>query len=242
MLAYMAATMNKRPIVKAKSVGAAIRARRAYLGLRAEELAEITGGVINTRFLSRLENDHISPASLRVGKYRALLAGLRWTAAEFEEATGVQPVTTDDELPGSRPYIATLSIPIAGTVSAGIQAVQMDTEFTDFLHLDPSLPGLRNRRESDLVALRVNGDSMVSEHAALSVRPGAHVIVELGAIALHGDMVVAWLPRRDTAVIKLYRESGEVVLRSINPAGPAFRQSDEPLEIRGVVRAIISYP
>lgn len=243
MLATMAATTPKRPPVAPSSPGAAIKARRTYLGLTADDVVELTGKVINLRLLTRLENDHISPSTLRVGKYRALLAVLKWTPSEFEEATGVAAVAGEpDDLPGARPYSPTLRIPIAGSVSAGLQAVQMDADFTDHLYLDPSLPGLRNRREADLVALRVNGDSMVSERAGMTIRPGSHVIVELGAIPSDGDIVAAWLPQRDTAVIKEFKEGFDAVLRSLNPAGPVFRLGTEPIEVRGVVRAVIAYP
>ena len=205
MLASMAATAPKRPSVAPSSPGAAIKARRTYLGLTADDVVELTGGVINLRLLTRLENDHVSPSTLRVGKYRALLAVLKWTPSEFEEA-------------------------------------EMEADFPDHLYLDPSLPGLRNRRESDLVALRVNGDSMVSERAGMTIRPGSHVIVEMGAIPSSGDIVAAWLPQRDLAVIKEYKEGPDSVLRSLNPAGPVFRLGIEPIEIRGVVRAVIAYP
>lgn len=243
MVYVMAANTRQRPPIPPKSAGAAIRARRTYLGLKAEDIAELTGGVINLRLLTRLENDHVSPTGLRIGKYRALLAVLQLTPAEFEEMTGVPPMTADPgELPGSTPYLPTLRVPIAGDVSAGLQAVQMESEFAEHILLDPSLPGLRNRRAADMVALRVTGESMVSERAGMSIRPGSHVIVELGAIPESNDIVAAWLTDREIAVLKQYRETPEAILRSLNNAGPVFRLGAEPFEVRGVVRAIILYP
>jgi SOS-response transcriptional repressor LexA len=239
----MAAATRNRPAIPPKSAGAAIRDRRAYLGLSAEDVAHLTGGVINLRLLTRLENDHLAPQSLRIGKYKALLTVLQLTPAEFEEVTGVPPMTSEPvDLPGSRPYSPTLRVPIAGEVSAGLQAVQMLSDFAEHILLDPSLPGLRNRREADLVALRVTGESMVSEKAGMSIRPGSHVVVELGAIPENGDIVAAWLTNHEIAVLKQYREGPESILRSLNSAGPAFRLGTEPFEVRGVVRAVISYP
>lgn len=245
MLQGMAASTKERPIRRAVSIGAFIKARRSYLGLRAEDLVAKTGGVINLKLLSKLENDHVHPGTLRVNKLRALLAVLELTPEEFERETGVEPPTpsTDwSDIPGSRSYQPTLHIPIAGTVSAGIQAVNMHEDFDDHLLVDPMLPSIRGRRPEGLIALRVNGDSMVSEGARQKVSHGAHVVVEVGAVPEDRDLVVAWLPARDTAVLKQYRESGDTVLRSLNPLGPVFRLSDEPIDVRGVVRLVLSDP
>lgn len=244
MLAYMAATTQTRRATRAKSVGAFLKARRAYLGLTAAEFVERTNGVITLKLLSQLENDHRHPSSLRVTKYRALLAALELTPQEFERETGVPPLTSDptDDLPGSVPFTGSLRVPIAGTVSAGLLAVQMETDFADFLNLDPHLPGLRGRDDSRLVAVKANGDSMVSERASFSVPHGSTLVVEIGAIPTDRDLVVAWLDEHDTAVVKEYREGKDAVLRSYNPRGPVFRLSDQPFDVRGVVRMVITTP
>lgn len=108
----------------------------------------------------------------------------------------------------------------------------------DTLPVDLEASGLRHVNPQDLVWMLVNGDSMVSERASRSVPQGSLVLVEVGALPRHGDMVVAWLPARDTAVIKQFQEGSDSVLRSYNLAGPVFRLGEEPLEIRGVVRLV----
>jgi SOS-response transcriptional repressor LexA len=242
ILTDMENALRQRRATRPASVGAALKARRNFLGLKAEEVVERTGGTINLKLLSKIENNHVSPASLKLGKYRMLLAALELTPAEFEELTGVHAALPEpEELPGSVPYIPTLRIPVVGTVSAGLRGHRVIDSET-FLALDPSLPGLVGRSEANLVALRVNGDSMVSERVGLSIRSGAHVVVELGAIPVDGDLVAAWLPAREVAVLKKFREEPDTVLRSLNPLGPVFRLADEPIDIRGVVRMVLSYP
>ena len=238
----MGAHNPKRSAARPASVGAAIKARRAFLGLNAEDVVELTGGIVSLKLLSKLENNHVSVAGLKLGRYRSLLSALQLTPAEFEELTGVAAALPEpEEIPNAQAFVPTLSIPIAGTVSAGLRSVNV-SDAADYLVLDPSLPGLRGRASTNLVALRVNGDSMVSDRASGSIKPGAHVIVELGALPSNGDIVAAWLPERDTAVIKEFREGGDVVLRSLNPTGPVFRLGEEAVEVRGVVRMILTYP
>jgi len=242
MLSLMAATMPGRTRARPASVGAAIKARRAFLNLKAEDVVDLTRGAISLKLLSKLENNHVSPASLKLGKYRMLLSVLQLGPAEFEELTGVPASAPEpDELPGSTPYTPSINVPLVGTVSAGLKGHIVNDDH-DTISLDATLPGLRGRQKQNLVALVVNGDSMVSDCAATTVRPGSHVVVELGALPASGDLVAAWLVNREVAVLKQYGEGGDVVLRSFNPSGPVFRLKDEPIDVRGVVRVIMSYP
>lgn len=239
MLGLMVNTSRTGRGTRPASIGAAIKARRAFLGLSAEDVYERSGGVISLKLLSKLENNHTSPGGLKLGRYRMLLHALQLSPAEFEALTGVPASAAEpEELPGSREYEPSLRVPVLGTVSAGLREVRViDAE--DHMLLDPSLPGLRGRPSANLVALRVNGDSMVSEGARGNIRPGWHVIVELGAVPQNGDTVVGWLPEHDAAVVKQYREEPDTILRSVNPAGPVFRLADTEVDIRGVVRMVI---
>lgn len=235
MLASMA-TSERRPSANgAVSPGAAIAARRHALRLTSEDVQALTGGVINPKMLSRLENDHVSPNSLRVSKLTALLSALRWTVAELEEATGVR---LDQGLPGTETYSATLRLPVLGSVSAGMRDTDAAmAEPSDYMTVDPHDSGLRGRPADKLVVLVANGDSMVSEQAARQIPHGAKLIVELGAAPRDGDIVVAWMAEREIAVVKQYREQ-DAVLRSYNPKGPVFRVDDDDIDIRGVVRLV----
>lgn len=227
-------TTNKR--VGPRTPGNAIAARRRYLGLSQTDVADRTNGIINERLLTRLENNHKSASSLSLTKYNALVSVLQWTPNEFMEATGVAPV--HDELPNARAYRPNVQIPLVGTVGAGLASIGGSMQNAETLPIDLEASGLQHVNPRDLVWMLVNGDSMVSEHASRSVPQGSLVLVEVGALPRHGDMVVAWLPARDTAVIKQFAEGSDSVLRSYNLAGPVFRLGEEPLEIRGVVRLV----
>ena len=236
MLEAMTATHPRpRPTSGAVSPGAAIAARRRALDLRAEDVASLTRGVINEKMLSRLENDHFSITQLRVTKLTALLGALRWTARDLEEATGV---TLDQGLPGAETYAPSFRVPVLGTISAGLRDVTQSMESpADYITVDAHAEELRGRPHNALVALKVTGDSMVSENVSRSIPVGARVIVELGAAPVDNDVVAAWLPDYGTAVLKRWREEG-AVLRSLNPLGPVFRAADTPVEVRGVVRLV----
>ena len=242
MLAAMAVG-EKNLHVRPSSPGDAIAARRRWLGLTAEELVEQSNDEISLKLLSQLENNRYGLENLRLSKYKALLNVLRWTPAQFEEATGV-PRLLSDPLPGAEEYEPTLRIPIIGTVSAGLSAIEEIVEAETFLSIDPRVAPhqLASAPPGSLYALLVNGDSMVSDFAAKEVRHGSHVVVEVGAAPTHGNLVVAWLPTREILVVKAYQEGSDVVLRSYNPRGPIFRLGAEPVEIRGVVRMVVSYP
>lgn len=235
MLATMPRETPTRRVAPA-TAGSAIRARRNYLGLKQEDIVERSNHVINMRLLSRLENNHKSPASLTLTKYNALVAVLQWTREEFMEATGVAP--TVEELPDSVPYRPSTEVPIVGTVSAGLSSLGGHVQDAETLPIDLTAAGLPGINPNDLVWLRVNGDSMVSDYAARHVPQGSLVLVEVGAIPRDGELVVAWLDNRDMAVLKQYRESGDPILRSYNPSGPVFRLSDEPVDVRGVVKLV----
>jgi SOS-response transcriptional repressor LexA len=233
MLDWMTASIPHRSSMGAVSPGSAVAARRRALDLTVDDVVNLTKGVINQKLLSRLENDHVSVAQLRVNKLSALLAALRWTVAELEGATGV---SLNEGIPGTESYVPSLRLPVLGTVSAGLRdASQSMSEPIDYITLDPHAAGLRGRPHDRLVVLEVNGDSMMSESVQRSIPHGAQVVIELGGVPVDNDIVAAWLPEFETAVLKRYREHG-AVLRSNNPTGPVFRLNDTEIDVRGVVR------
>jgi SOS-response transcriptional repressor LexA len=221
--------------------GRAIAARRAFLNLSRPDIEQRTNGVIYEKLLARLETGKKSISSLRLTEYAALLGALEWTPADFTESTGVD-MPTSQPVPGNRPYNASLLVPIFGSVSAGLVKAEINDVPSEFLSLDPSLPGIRGRNVSSLGILTVNGDSMASPVAADSVPEGSMVLVEWGAIPQARDLVVAWLGEHDTAVLKQYSEGAEVILRSFNPQGPLFRAGATDIDVRGVIRLILRKP
>jgi len=236
MLVSMTTEQPTRRIVRPKSPGTAIAARRKYLGLTQADVAELSHGVLNERLQTRIENDEKSVASLALTKYHSYLDVLQWTFREFKDATGYAPAV--EEMPHARPYNPSFWVPIAGTVSAGLTSIGGEMDDVDTMPVDLEAQGLQGVNRNSLVWLIVNGDSMVSDTVARNIPRGSMVLVEVGGLPSDGDLVVAYLPKRDAMVVKQYRESADAVLRSYNPTGPAFRAADEPIEVRGVVKLV----
>jgi hypothetical protein len=246
MLGVMAAPDSKRPPTGPASAGSAIAARRRYLGLEQTDIVALTNGVINLKLLSQLENDHKHPSTLRLGKYRALLEVLQWSPAAFEAETGVPPMTSEP-LPGGEPFTPSVQVPNAGALSAGLkEGVRMLKDIVkssrDWVPIDPSIPQLRGVRHDALVALTVDGASLVSEAAARYVRAGGVAVVELNALAADGALVAWWVPRFNVSLLAEEGESASAIVRSVDGHGPVFRLGDESRERRGVVRLVQMYP
>ena len=220
--------------------GHALYVRRAELGLTRVDVERITSGRVTEKTLQRYENGENDLSVMNLDFYRSLLEALQWTAADFQTATGVN--VRAPEIPGAQPYRNTIEVTFVGTASAGLgRDAEMNTS-NEVVPLDARFPGLRNRAADTLRLVSINGDSMVSETASRGIEPGSMVVVEIDAVPRDNDVVVAWLPERETVVVKRYRESSDAILRSINPRGPVFRVSEEDIEVRGVVRTVIFNP
>src|SRR5690554_4168846 len=138
----------------------ALRARRSFIGKTQEEMVDASGGQLNARLLSELENGKRSVLTLTLPKLQALIRGLEWTGEDFSRETGVE-VPTAAPIPGATEYAPTLNIPKYGSVSAGIKDGGEPDPNEEPFKIDPRLPWLRGRDLSSLVVLTVNGDSMV---------------------------------------------------------------------------------
>lgn len=220
---------------RAVSPGAAIAARRRALGITIDDVVNVTKGVMNQKLLSRIENDHVSLAQLRVSKLAALLSALRWEVADLEEATGV---SLGEGLPGAEVYLPSTRVPVLGTLRGGLENVPVSLAAPeDVMTVDPHVDGVRGTPLQSLVAFRVASDSLLSERVARVIPVDATVVVELDASPKRGEVVAAWLPTRGMAVLVVHGEA-DAVVRTPDPDGPAFRMSSEVSEARGVVRLV----
>lgn len=234
-------TPTRTTRTESRQAGREIAARRAFLDKSRAQIVVETNGVIYEKLLARIETGEKSVSSLKLTEYTALLGALEWTPTDFTEATGVE-MPAANPVPGNVPFHASVQIPIYGSVSAGLSLAEIDEIPSNFLSLDPSLPGLKGRPLSSMGVLTVNGDSMVSPIAAKGIPEGSMVLVEWGAMPRDNDLVVAWLGEHGTAVLKQFSEGGEVILRSFNPKGPVFRLGSTDVDLRGVVRLIMRRP
>jgi SOS-response transcriptional repressor LexA len=220
--------------------GHAIRVRRAELDLTREGVSDATRGHVSPKTIQRYETNEQDLSVMNLNTYRALLEALRWTATDFQRATGVN--VRAPEIPGAHEYRSTIEVTFVGAASAGLgHDVEMN-ETHEMVPLDARLPGLMNRAADTLRLVSINGNSMVSENAAKGIVPGSMVVVEIDAVPRDNDIVVAWLPEREAVVVKRFREDSDAILRSISPRGPVFRVSEEDIEVRGVVRTVIFNP
>lgn len=220
--------------------GHALYVRRAELGLTRADVERATNNRVTEKTLQRYENGENDLSVMNLDLYRSLLEALQWSATDFQLATDVN--VRAPEIPGAQPYRTTIAVPFVGTASAGLGHDAEMNHSHEMVPLDARLPGLMNRAADTLRLVKINGDSMVSETAARGIAPGSMVVVEIDAVPRDNDIVVAWLPERETIVVKRYRESSDAILRSINPRGPVFRVSEEDVEVRGVVRTVIFNP
>jgi len=217
------------------SPGAAVAARRRALGITIEDVVNVTKGVMNQKLLSRIENDHVNLAQLRVSKLAALLSALRWEVADLEEAAGVP---LGEGLPGASVYLPSLRVPVLGTLRGGLGTDDVGTaEPVDVITVDAHADGVRGADTNALVAFVVADDSLLSESVSVRVPVGSTVIVELGAKPKAGDIIATWLPEREMAALVGFAQH-DAIVHTPDPDGPAFRMTNETALMRGVVRLV----
>jgi repressor LexA len=141
----------------------------------------------------------------------------------FDEAF-LETDATGRLLPGR--FFAGLAV--LGTVSAGFPS-PAEEELTDTMSLDEYL--IANKEATYL--LKVNGDSMIEA----GILPGDLLLVERGAEARDGDIVIAQVDREWT--MKYLRRRGtHVFLEAANKEYKPIHPQEE-LQIAAVVRAVI---
>ena len=120
------------------------------------------------------------------------------------------------------------ALPMLGTVTAGFPS-PAEEELADTMSLDEYL--IANREATYL--LKVKGDSMIEA----GILPGDLLLVERGAEARDGDIVIAQVDREWT--MKYLRRRGtKVFLEAANKAYKPIHPQEE-LTIAAVVRALI---
>lgn len=135
-----------------------------------------------------------------------------------------------------------LQIPIAGRIfaSAPVPVPPSDFSYFDAEHsvtVARSLLPSRDKAESDLFALEVQGDSMIDA----MVNEGDIVIMKPTREARNGEMVAIWLNDRDETTLKyFYLENGRVRLQPANPTmKPIYIDDPATVEIQGKVVMVI---
>ncbi len=123
----------------------------------------------------------------------------------------------------------TMSIPLVGTVAAGVPVLAVENYERTF-HFDRDLIG----GTGSFFSLEVRGDSMIEE----GIFEGDYLIVRQQSTASNGDIVVALVG--DEATVKFYfREGSRIRLQPAHPTmPPIYIQPEEQGVIQGVVVGI----
>ena len=194
-------------MVAIKDAAEAIKARLKQLDISQAEFSKRVGkstGWAGARFLSSVDTMVRYLAYKEPTTLERILDVLEWTPEQFTRETGL-------ELPGfSRPPetipVRRYRIPI---VEAGAGLPAWD-ESGEFVVLD--LPELRGKKESELFAVRVVGDSM-------------------SPTFLNGDVVVCWKEGRPEAgrVVAVHQHGDGIILKRLQYAGSQpMLYSDNP--------------
>ncbi len=123
---------------------------------------------------------------------------------------------------------ASMEVPLVGTIAAGqpveTYADPASVSFADFVG------------HKDTYALRVRGNSMIEDH----ICEGDMILVENGAEARDGDIVVALVGGAETTLKRFYREPGNMVrLQPANSAMSPIRVPAQDVQVQGRLLAVL---
>ena len=128
-------------------------------------------------------------------------------------------------------------VPVAGKIAAG-QPIPMPPETRTAAELDDyvELTEVQTGGRQDIVARRVEGDSMIEAH----IEHGDVVIVERTQSWKDGDIVAVWLRKDDeTTLKKLFHEGERIRLQPMHAGMEPFFAAPEDVRVQGRVLAAI---
>ena len=208
-----------------------LKRRREALGLSQEVLAANTGDLMKQSDVSRIENAHRHPIyDLTVAQLYAYITALEWTVDEFEEETGLRPMSGQPLVRVEPEDDKRRHVPVYDGVGAG-----PGFSFGEVIDT-VSVP---KHWKGNYCAFVVRGDSM-----SPTIQSGAVVVVKMGEPGKLGDTVLAYHPDHDLIIKKLVittEEERKAVLASTNPDYADILICDG-CEIKGVVKRIIPRP
>ena len=122
-----------------------------------------------------------------------------------------------------------VSLPLHGLIAAGtpIEALNDPNAFVD---VPREMLGRGNH-----YALEVSGRSMIDD----GIMDGDIVIIEEGAVADNGAIVVALVRQEEATLKHIDREPGRVILRAANPDFPPQEYAPDEVEVQGRLISLI---
>ncbi|ULR41371.1 LexA family transcriptional regulator [Thermus sp. NEB1569] len=204
-----------------------IKARLKKLGISQAEFSKRVGkspGWAGARFLPNVENMVRYLAYKEPATLERILHVLQWTPEEFSRETGIQ--LPGAEIPGSIPVVR-YRIPV---IDAGA-GPPMWNEGAEYITLH--IPELRGKREEELFAVRVKGDSMEP-----TLRDGDIVVFWTGGAPEPGRIVAVHVHWDGVVAKRLQRYNGSWYLYSDNPDHPPVPLTERD-RILGVAATLV---
>ena len=193
-----------------------LRARRARLGLRQEDVSERTEDRVSMGTVSDLERGKVQLGNLTYPRVVDLAQALEWTVAELSEQTGVALATSDDKSSDTAPSQALESVGfVMKDVFDLLVASRPLSEAEPIPDLSP-IPVPRNLARPGLVLFRVRGDSMTV--GAEGIHEGDIIYVDTHDRTPHPDRVyVIHIPGDGVTLKRVRSLGGALWLFSDNP-------------------------
>ncbi|WP_170146463.1 XRE family transcriptional regulator [Meiothermus granaticius] len=207
----------------------AIKRRREQLGFTQWSVVEHAGDLFGQTTVSGIERGDIHPLSLGAEKFFGLLRALRWSLAEFSQATGIhidyiRETLASEAIERAGPDGDVYVLPV---IDAGA-GPPWSNDGADTVEI--FMPELRGYDRSRLFVVRVHGDSMQGY-----ADDGTLVICYRDGLPERGKVVAVWLAG-DGVVIKRYLgvENGLLLLGNDNRAYRAAFEAPEGSTVIGV--------
>jgi repressor LexA len=187
-----------------------------------------------------IERDSRVSRGIRLVRPLSEVMGVAGAATAKAKAAAASVSQTAEEL--GRAVGELLRIPVMGRIIAGEPVPVPSSDFNYFdaeswVEVANSQLPDRQKSQSDLFALEVEGESMIDA----MVNDGDIVIMEPAQEASNGEMVAVWLTDKDETTLKyFYRENGHVRLQPANPQMSAIIVDDpSTVQVQGKVVMVI---
>ncbi|WP_439140330.1 transcriptional repressor LexA [Roseicyclus sp.] len=132
---------------------------------------------------------------------------------------------------GAMPVTASaMELPVMGRIAAGTP-IEAISEVASHVAVPQQM--LRNGRNH--YALEVKGDSMIEA----GINDGDIVVIEDGAVAQNGDIVVALVEGHEATLKRLRRKAGMIALEAANPAYETRVFREDQVSVQGKLVGLI---
>ena len=125
--------------------------------------------------------------------------------------------------------VGAVSLPLHGLIAAGTP-IEALNDPNAFVEVPREMLGRGNH-----YALEVSGRSMIDD----GIMDGDIVIIEEGAVADNGAIVVALVRQEEATLKHIDREPGRVILRAANPDFPPQEYAPDEVEVQGRLVSLI---